>query len=69
MPGVWPAPEFVWDEIGVTPLAVDSCALAPDLQARWNGYELLMYYRHGIEAIFFDFENNQVREIPSSPEE
>lgn len=69
VPGLWPEPDLVWDEIGVAPLAVDSCALATDLKARLHGDELQLYYHHGVEAILFDFENNQVREIPSPPEQ
>lgn len=65
MPGMWPEPRLAWEQIGITPLSVDSCALQDELKARWNGSELPAYYRHGTEAIFFDFEQNEVREIPS----
>jgi len=39
------------------------------MKARLNSHELPLYYHHGTEAIIFDFENDQAREIPSSPEE
>ena len=69
MPGVWPRPDFIWDEIGTTPFAVDSCALSPDLRARLDGDELMLYYHKGVEAIFFDFDKGEAREIPGGETE
>lgn len=52
--------EAEWKEIGRAPLVVDSCLLADELKASWEGNDLYLFDYSGSGYIRFDFEEGVV---------